>query len=282
VLLARCLFKVADLHKLNLGNEGYILTKVCRRLSRNMSGARQASSDPLAYAKEALSGVSGCGAAVAADGSTSISIKSAAALALAPTAEGAAAPLGDDWARATYEPMSAAEAAAVPSTAEVAANAALNLQGCEDAVSVVHAKRLSGGGANIKLMCNLKAIKEETDKPVHVISTETAVTEVYGDGLTIIRSAQSCKRVRGGHALPDYASWLLVLLILYGLPDAAAALHVWSRWQLLVLSRCAACIHCWPCSSAVSSVIDPLLCPLSCVLWHCSCKASHRCAPPLR
>jgi hypothetical protein len=206
----RCLFKVADLHKLNLGNEGYILTKVCRRLSRNMLGARQASSDPLADAKEALSGVSGCGAAVAADGSTSISIKSGAALALPPTAEGAA-PLGDDWACATYEPMSAAEAAAVPSTAEAAANAALNLQGCEDAVSVVHAKRLSGGGASMKLMCNLKAIKEETDKPVHVISTETAVTEVYGDGLTIIRSAQSCKRVSGGHALHHVAGWVLPL-----------------------------------------------------------------------
>jgi hypothetical protein len=177
------LFKVADLHKLNLGNEGYILTKVCRRLSRNMSGARQASSDPLADAKEALSSVSGCGAAVAADGS------------LTPAAEGAAAHLEDDWACATYEPMSAAEAAAVPSTAEAAANAALNLQGTTDAVSVVHAKRLSGGGASMKLMCNLKAIKEETDKPVHVISTETAVTEVYGDGLTIIRSAASCKRV---------------------------------------------------------------------------------------
>jgi hypothetical protein len=211
LLLMRCLFKVADLHKLNLGNEGYILTKVCRRLSRNMSGARQASSDPLADAKEALSGVSGCGAAVAADGSTSISIKSGAALALPPTAEGAAAPLGDDWACATYEPMSAAEAAAVPSTAEAAAIAALNLQGCEDAVSVVHAKRLSGGGASMKLMCNLKAIKEETDKPVHVISTETAVTEVYGDGLTIIRSAQSCKRVSGGHVLHHVARWVLVL-----------------------------------------------------------------------
>ena len=207
---------MADLHKLNLGNEGYILTKVCRRLSRNMSGARQASSDPLADAKEALSSVSGCGmaAAAAADSSTS----------LAPTAEGAVTPLGDDWACASYEPMSVAEAAALPSTAEAAANAALNLQG-SDGVSVVHAKRLSGGGASMKLMCNLKAIKEETDKPVHVISTETAVTEVYGDGLTIIRSAASCKRVRGVavHQLPVPAGWMAQSCSLAGSSSACCS-----------------------------------------------------------
>jgi hypothetical protein len=215
---------VADLHKLNLGNEGYILTKVCRRLSRNMSGARQPSSDPVADAKEALSSMSGCGAAVAADGSTSISIATAAGLGLAPSAGGAAAPLGDEWACATYERMSAAEAAAMPSTAEAAANAALNLQGNGDAVSVVHAKRLSGGGASMKLMCNLKAIKEESDKPVHVISTETAVTEVYGDGLTIIRSAHSCKRVR----------------------DAVFAPAVWASLAYIVGTACdSCCLRLW-------------------------------------
>lgn len=57
-LLRRCLFKVADLKHLSLGNTNYIVTKVCRRISRSLSGPHQASSantpDALAVAAAAL------------------------------------------------------------------------------------------------------------------------------------------------------------------------------------------------------------------------------------
>jgi hypothetical protein len=94
-------------------------------------------------------------------------------------------------------PTEAAQLAATP--AEAAANAALNL-GAAGAVAgqegvVMHARRLSGGGA-MKMVSNLKAIEEEGDKPVHVIQTDSAVTEVYGHGLTIIRATDSVKKVR--------------------------------------------------------------------------------------
>jgi hypothetical protein len=94
-------------------------------------------------------------------------------------------------------PTEAAQLAATP--AEAAANAALNL-GAAGAVPgqegmVMHARRLSGGGA-MKMVSNLKAIEEEGDKPVHVIQTDNAVTEVYGHGLTIIRATDSVKKVR--------------------------------------------------------------------------------------
>ena len=43
------------------------------------------------------------------------------------------------------------------------------------------------------MVCNsLDAITED-DKPLHVITTDMAVTEVYGDGLTIIRAAPGCR-----------------------------------------------------------------------------------------
>jgi hypothetical protein len=58
---------------------------------------------------------------------------------------------------------------------------------------VMHARRLSGGGGSFKVVCNgLVAIKED-DRPLHVITTDLAVTEVYGDGLTIIRAAPGCR-----------------------------------------------------------------------------------------
>jgi hypothetical protein len=38
------MFKVADLKQLSLGNTNYIVTKVCRRISRSLSGVHQASS----------------------------------------------------------------------------------------------------------------------------------------------------------------------------------------------------------------------------------------------
>jgi hypothetical protein len=53
---------------------------------------------------------------------------------------------------------------------------------------------MSGGGS-MKMVSNLKAIEEEGNKPVHVIRTDTAVTEVYGHGLTIIRATDSVKKV---------------------------------------------------------------------------------------
>jgi hypothetical protein len=52
--------------------------------------------------------------------------------------------------------------------------------------------RLAGA---LKMVSNLKAIEEEGDKPVHVIQTDNAVTEVYGHGLTIIRATDSVKKV---------------------------------------------------------------------------------------
>jgi hypothetical protein len=55
----------------------------------------------------------------------------------------------------------------------------------------------------MKMVSNLKAIEEEGDKPVHVIQTDNAVTEVYGHGLTIIRATDSVKKVR--------VCWLLAL-----------------------------------------------------------------------
>lgn len=60
--------------------------------------------------------------------------------------------------------------------------------------------RLAGA---MKMVSNLKAIDEEGDKPVHVIQTDNAVTEVYGHGLTIIRATDSVKKVR--------VCWLLAL-----------------------------------------------------------------------
>jgi hypothetical protein len=52
------MFKVADLKQLSLGNTNYVVTKVCRRISRSLSGMHQASStstpDALAAAAAAL------------------------------------------------------------------------------------------------------------------------------------------------------------------------------------------------------------------------------------
>jgi hypothetical protein len=95
-------------------------------------------------------------------------------------------------------PTEAAQLA--PTPAEVAANAALNLGSVSGGPApgqeglVLHARRMSGGGS-MKMVSNLKAIEEEGDKPVHVIQTDTAVTEVYGHGLTIIRATDSVKKV---------------------------------------------------------------------------------------
>jgi len=117
------------------------------------------------------------------------------------TAAAAAAQGQPDWASATYELMSPTEAAQLATPAEAAANAALNLGQAAGAAGaaqeglVMHARRLSGGG-NMKLVSNLKAIEEEGDKPVHVIQTDNAVTEVYGHGLTIIRATDSARQVR--------------------------------------------------------------------------------------
>lgn len=120
----------------------------------------------------------------------------------------AAAALGQqgqpDWASATYELLAPADAAQLQkqpsSAAEAVANAALNLgpgaaaSGSGQEGVVMHARRLSGGGS-IKMLSNLRAIEEEGDKPVHVIQTDNAVTEVYGHGLTIIRATDSVKKV---------------------------------------------------------------------------------------
>lgn len=103
-----------------------------------------------------------------------------------------------DWTTASFDqPLTAEEAAKIPSAAESAANAALDLSKSENTsgILVQHAKRQSGGGGMMKLVSNLKAIKEDPDRPVHVIETDNAVTEVYGSGLTIIRSARSAKEV---------------------------------------------------------------------------------------
>lgn len=52
------MFKVADLKQLSLGNTNYVVTKVCRRISRSLSGMHQASNtgtpDALAAAAAAL------------------------------------------------------------------------------------------------------------------------------------------------------------------------------------------------------------------------------------
>lgn len=119
------------------------------------------------------------------------------------TAAAAAAQGQPDWAAATYDVMSPTEAAQLAATpAEVAANAALNLGSASGGAAVgqeglvMHARRMSGGGNIMKMVSNLKAIEEEGDKPVHVIQTDTAVTEVYGHGLTIIRATDSVKKVR--------------------------------------------------------------------------------------
>lgn len=181
----RCLFKVADLRQLSLGNENYILTRVSRKISRSLSAHNQNTADPMAAATAAPS-IIGVTSPRSSTGGTVT--KQPAAL-----TEGSA-----DWTTASFEPMTAEEAAKVPTAAEAAANAALDVSsnGPADGIVVQHAKRLSAGGGNMKLVCNLKAIKEDPDKPVHVIETDSAVTEVYGHGLTIIRSAQSAKRVR--------------------------------------------------------------------------------------
>lgn len=183
--MCRCLFKVADLRQLSLGNENYILTRVSRQITRSLSGQKQNMSDPMAAATAAF-GMFGVINAPSSAGSSPT--KQPAML-----ADGQAA---SDWTTASFEPMTAEEAAKVPSAAEAAANVALSIGGCAaDGIMVQHAKRLSAGGGHMKLVSNLKAIKEDPEKPVHVIQTDSAVTEVYGHGLTIIRSAQSAKRV---------------------------------------------------------------------------------------
>jgi hypothetical protein len=100
------------------------------------------------------------------------------------------------------QPAMAVTVAAPTSAAEAAATAALNLGAAagstsskESAGLIMHARRLSGGGS-LKLMSNLKAIDEEGDKPVHIIQTDSAVTEVYGHGLTIIRATGSTRKVQ--------------------------------------------------------------------------------------
>ena len=95
----------------------------------------------------------------------------------------------DDWANASYSIMTPEELEKLKERAPPD----LNL-GADAAPGVVmHARRLSGGGGSMKVMCNMEAISE--DAPVHVISTEANVTEVYGDGLTIIRAVAARKKV---------------------------------------------------------------------------------------
>jgi hypothetical protein len=98
---------------------------------------------------------------------------------------------------AELQSTDAAAAAAVASAAEAAANAALQLgagSGTPEAM-IVHARRRSGGGANMKLVCNPKALVDDGDKPVHTLEAGGAVTEVYKHGLTIIRSLHTSKKV---------------------------------------------------------------------------------------
>eukprot|EP00878_Enallax_costatus_P029713 GHUV01032256.1.p2 GENE.GHUV01032256.1~~GHUV01032256.1.p2 ORF type:complete len:230 (+),score=88.39 GHUV01032256.1:1442-2131(+) len=117
-----------------------------------------------------------------------------------------------DWATANFDqPMTAEEAAKIPSAAEAAATAALDLSssGIPSGILVQHAKRQSGGGGMMKLVSNLKAIKEDPDKPVHVIETDSAVTEVYGSGLTIIRSARSAKQLQAAQPRPTTEQLLM-------------------------------------------------------------------------
>lgn len=119
------------------------------------------------------------------------------------------APSSGDWSSATYAIMTvqeaaelqstdaAAAAAAAASAAEAAANAALQLgagSGTPEAM-IVHARRRSGGGANMKLVCNPKALVDDGDKPVHTLEAGGAVTEVYKHGLTIIRSLHTSNKV---------------------------------------------------------------------------------------
>lgn len=200
----RCLFKVADLKHLSLGNTNYIVTKVCRRISRSLSGQHQLSGTGTPDALTAAAAAALSPLAVPASGSGGSSVSSSAPTSA--TAAAAAAQAQPDWTSATYEVLTPAEAAQVaPATAATAAaaNAGLNLGGAAGRPGqeglVMHARRLSGGG-NMKLVSNLKAIEEEGDKPVHVIQTDNAVTEVYGHGLTIIRATDSVKKVRHGAA----------------------------------------------------------------------------------
>lgn len=261
----RCLFNVADMHKLNLGNEGYTLTKMCRRISRSMSAHGPAVSDPLGVVAVATAALSGSGAAAVLGpaGLPLLALSSCgtntpkAAAALQSVADAQA-----DWANASYEPMSDSEAAQMMSAAEAGATAMLNLKnsGASEGV-MLHAKRLSGGGGSMKLVCNLKAIKEETDKPVHVIETETAVTEVYGDGLTIIRSAQSCRKVRcwfcawGKQQVPEVqGTHLICKIVRAGVCSRtvrvchpgvfACAVVAWINSSTYVSQRVCACTGC--------------------------------------
>jgi hypothetical protein len=59
----------------------------------------------------------------------------------------------------------------------------------------MHARRASAGGGALTLVSKIEVV--DHTKPLHVISTDANVTEVYADGLTIIRAARLAKVRRG-------------------------------------------------------------------------------------
>jgi hypothetical protein len=180
----RCAFRAADPSKLFLGRESFFVARTSQALRRTQS-SRGSSNGGSSFGR----GSDGAAAAAAA---------AEAALLVASDPVSAAAALGP----VAISPVVPADAGRHPSSgsdptasSDPGGPAPPPQQQQQHPAPgfVMHARRLSGGGGSMKLLCNpLDAIKED-DRPMHVITTEMAVTEVYGDGLTIIRAAPGCR-----------------------------------------------------------------------------------------
>ncbi|KIY93850.1 protein tyrosine phosphatase domain containing 1 [Monoraphidium neglectum] len=172
----RCAFRAADPSKLFLGRESFFVARTSQALRRTQSS-------------RGSSGGGGGGGGSFGRGSDAAAAAEAALLAAADPVSAAAA-LGP----VAISPVAPADAGASSDPGGPAPPQQQQQQQQHPAPGfVMHARRLSGGGGSMKLLCNpLDAIKED-DRPMHIITTEMAVTEVYGDGLTIIRAAPGCR-----------------------------------------------------------------------------------------
>ncbi|GBF98311.1 hypothetical protein Rsub_10974 [Raphidocelis subcapitata] len=166
----RCVFRAVDPSKHFLGRESFFAARASRALTRTRSTSGSGSLPTASEAAAAAAAlVAAAAAAAAAGGGKGDAAAAAAAL-------GCAATILPD-----SPPAASAGAGAAPSAAaaDAAANAAGNGSGGVALPPLVlHAQRLSGGGGSMKIVSSpASAPAAASDAPLHVISTDLAVTE---------------------------------------------------------------------------------------------------------